>query len=73
MKKINKWTIQTICFILIAFVLPITLEAFNLISFKTSYLIILAGVVLFPMVCIELDENNKELWVFRNKNNIRNK
>ena len=55
MRQINKWTIQIICFILIAFVLPVTLETFNLISLKTSYLIIFIGVVLFPVVCIELD------------------
>ena len=68
MKNKTKWNIQISCFMLIAFALPITLEVFNVISLNTSYLVILIGIVFFPMVCIELDENNKNLWIFRNKN-----
>ena len=67
MKKENKWTLQIIAFCLVVFALPVTLETFSLISLKTSYLIILMGVVFFPLVCCELDENNKNLWIFRNK------
>ena len=64
----NKWKLQMVCFIIVVFVLPITLETFNIIGLRISYLIILSGVVVFPIVCCELNEDNKDLWVFRNKN-----
>ena len=68
MNNKTKWNIGITCFMVIAFALPITLETFNIISLNTAYLIVLMGVVSFPIVCIELDESIKNLWVFRNKN-----
>ncbi len=59
MNNRTKWNISIACFMLIAFVLPIILEVFNIISLNTSYLIILMGILFFPMVCIELNKGNK--------------